>query len=62
MPVSVSPLHFLLFTFAGWINQHQQSVIEYLHEENLTPRIRNRFAPRQMASCFWLTTLSVLIK
>ncbi|MDA2926863.1 hypothetical protein MYX78_06460 [Acidobacteria bacterium AH-259-G07] len=34
MPVSVSPLHFLLFTFAGWINQHQQSVIEYLQEEN----------------------------
>ena len=34
MSVSASPLHFLLFTFAGWINQHQQAVIEYLQEEN----------------------------
>ena len=34
MSVSVSPLHFLLFTIAGWINRHQQTVIEYLQEEN----------------------------
>jgi len=34
MSVSAFPLHFLLFTFAGWINQHQQAVIEYLQEEN----------------------------
>ena len=34
MPKSISPLHFLLFTFAGWTNRHQQSVIEYLLEEN----------------------------
>jgi putative transposase len=27
-------LQFLLFTFAGWVNRHQQSVIEYLQAEN----------------------------
>ncbi len=34
MSVSASPLHFLLFTLAGWVNRHQQAVIEYLQEEN----------------------------
>ena len=34
MSVSASPLHFLLFTLTGWINRHQQTVIEYLQEEN----------------------------
>ena len=34
MSVFASPFHFLLFTFAGWINRHQQRVIEYLQEEN----------------------------
>ena len=34
MSVSASPLHFLLFTFAGWVNRHQQEIIEYLQEEN----------------------------
>ena len=34
MPKSISPLHFLLFTFASWTNRHQQSVIDYLREEN----------------------------
>jgi len=27
-------LQFLLFTFAGWVNRHQQAVIEYLQAEN----------------------------
>jgi putative transposase len=27
-------LQFLLFTFAGWVNGHQQAVIEYLQAEN----------------------------
>jgi transposase InsO family protein len=27
-------LLFLLFTFAGWVNRHQQAVIEYLQAEN----------------------------
>ena len=34
MSVSTSPFHFLLFTLSGWINRHQQTVIEYLQEEN----------------------------
>ena len=29
-----SPLRRLLVTLAGWVNRHQQEVIEYLVEEN----------------------------
>ena len=28
------PIQFLLLVFAGWVNRHQQHVIEYLQEEN----------------------------
>ncbi len=28
------PLRFLMLIFAGWVNRHQQDVIEYLQEEN----------------------------
>jgi hypothetical protein len=28
------PLQFLMMLFAGWVNRHQQDVIEYLQEEN----------------------------
>ena len=31
-------LQFLLLIFAGWINQHQQAVIEYLQAENQSLR------------------------
>jgi len=31
--MNVLPLQFLTVVFAGWINQHQQDVIEYLQEE-----------------------------
>ena len=27
-------LHFLLLLFSGWVNRHQQDVIDYLKEEN----------------------------
>src|SRR5262245_7991710 len=30
----LDPLSFLVLSFAGWINQRQQHVIEYLIEEN----------------------------
>ena len=30
----LDPLRFMLISFAGWINQHQRDVIEYLQEEN----------------------------
>jgi hypothetical protein len=25
------PLQFMMLLFAGWVNRHQQEVIEYLH-------------------------------
>jgi|GEM_PF-2109850 len=31
-------LQFLLFIFAGWVNRHQQAVIEYLQAENQSLR------------------------
>jgi hypothetical protein len=34
MTTDVYPLHVLLVTLAGWINRHQQQVIDYLVEEN----------------------------
>ena len=27
-------LHFLVFTVAGWLNRHQDDLIDYLREEN----------------------------
>ena len=27
-------LHFLVFTVAGWLNRHQEDLIDYLREEN----------------------------
>ena len=32
-PAQVNPLQFFLCCLAGWINRHQQNVIEYLQEE-----------------------------
>ena len=34
MRADLSPLRLLLVTVAGWVNRHQQQVIEYLVEEN----------------------------
>src|SRR2546428_13972913 len=34
MTADLSPLRLLLVTLAGWVNRHQQQVIEYLVEEN----------------------------
>src|SRR3954447_13757443 len=34
MPRMLDPFQFLLVSVAGWMNQRQQSVIEYLREEN----------------------------
>jgi hypothetical protein len=34
MQSGLDPFRFLLFTLAGWFNQHQQFAIEYLREEN----------------------------
>jgi len=32
-PMNALPLQFLVRIFAGWVNRHQQEVIEYLQEE-----------------------------
>jgi hypothetical protein len=34
MTADVYPLQVLFVTLAGWVNRHQQQVIEYLVEEN----------------------------
>jgi putative transposase len=34
MPKSLDPFRLLLFSVAGWMNQRQQEVIDYLPEEN----------------------------
>jgi len=34
MTAEFLPLRLLLATLAGWINRHQQDVIDYLVEEN----------------------------
>ena len=34
MNTKLDPLQFLIVAFAGWLNRHQQKVIEYLVEEN----------------------------
>jgi len=30
----INPFHFVVIALAGWMNQRQQNVIEYLREEN----------------------------
>ena len=30
----IQPFHLLVITLAGWLNRHQQAVIDYLIEEN----------------------------
>src|SRR6266853_1257960 len=44
MRVCLNPFSFLVVSVAGWMNQHQQRVIEYLMEENrvLREQIGNR--------------------
>jgi hypothetical protein len=42
MQSGLDPFRFLLFTLAGWLNQHQQHAIEYLLEENRVLRQQNR--------------------
>jgi putative transposase len=44
MRASLDPFSFLVISVAGWLNQRQQQVIEYLLEENrvLREQIGNR--------------------
>ena len=34
MPPALDPFRLLLISLAGWLNQRQQEVIDYLQEEN----------------------------
>src|SRR2546426_8093222 len=44
MHACLNPFSFLVVSVAGWMNQHQQHVVEYLTEENrlLREQIGNR--------------------
>jgi putative transposase len=43
------PLHFLLMIFAGWVNRHQQDVIEYLQAENRA--LREQLGGKRLRFC-----------
>ena len=46
MRARLNPVSFLIVSIAGWMNQHQQSVIEYLMEENRV--LREQIGRRRM--------------
>src|SRR5712692_7021388 len=46
MAQSSYPLRFVLVALAGWINQHQRNVIDYLQEENRA--LREQLGPGRM--------------
>ena len=46
MRARLDPVSFLIVSIAGWMNQHQQSVIEYLMEENRV--LREQIGRRRM--------------
>jgi hypothetical protein len=46
MPPLSHPLRFLVVALAGWINQHQRDVIEYLRTENRV--LREQLRPRRL--------------
>jgi hypothetical protein len=45
-PLTPQPLQFLLVALAGWVNQHQRDVIDYLREENRV--LREQLGPRRL--------------
>ena len=46
MPGTLDPLRFLLIAVAGWMNQEQQQIIDYLREENRV--LRAQFGRRRL--------------
>ena len=34
MTLAIQPFHLIVVALAGWLNRHQQAVIDYLIEEN----------------------------
>jgi len=45
MRAGLDPFSFLVISLAGWINERQQQVIEYLVEENRVLRETHRQSP-----------------
>src|SRR4029453_3465860 len=48
MTADLYPLQVLLVTLAGWVNRHQQHVIEYLVEENGVLREQGKGCRRRL--------------
>ncbi len=46
MPSVLDPFQFVVVAIAGWMNQHQQQVVEYLLEENRV--LREQIGSRRM--------------
>ena len=46
MRARLDPFSFLVVSIAGWLNQRQQQVIEYLVEENRV--LRGQIGPRRL--------------
>ena len=38
----IQPFHLLVIALAGWLNRHQQDVIDYLIEENRVSRSNSK--------------------
>ena len=52
-------LQFLVLTFAGWVNRHQDDLIDYLREENRV--LREHLGPRPVGGELLLSPQSVEI-
>ena len=57
MRAILDPFSFVVISIAGWMNQHQQHVIEYLSEEKLPPRSPNLNAYPRLRT----TTISLFL-
>ena len=56
-------LHFLVFTMAGWLNRHQEDLIDYLREENRVlrmPESRYLASPAIAEGCLLFRSVSDL--
>ncbi len=64
MKTTLQPLQLLLMMFSGWVNRHQQKVIEYLIEENRVlkelhkgKRLRDGPSTSAFTTTFMITSL-----
>ncbi len=58
------PFHFLLVALAGWLNRHQQHVIDYLLEENriLKEQLHGRQFRKRLQAFTALVTPDTLLR